>query len=139
VDDLHERAGSRRLLHMHGELRKAWCRRCDARVEWLEDLSQADPCPQCKQAGALRPDIVWFGEMPYHMDFIAKALRDAEIFISIGTSGLVYPAAGFVREAWRARRIEVNVKDSDVSNHFQDHRLGPAGVEVPRLVTELLA
>src|SRR3954454_21312371 len=95
VDDLHERAGTRRVLHMHGELKSAWCLACDARMEWEEDLGDDPPCPACGAAGRLRPDIVWFGEMPYQMERIDRALMEADLFVSIGTSGAVYPAAGF--------------------------------------------
>lgn len=138
VDDLHRRAGSRNLLHMHGELRKAWCLTCDARHEWHEDITAEAACPRCKTVADLRPDIVWFGERPYHMDEIFQALYKCEIFISIGTSGKVYPAAGFVRQAPHARKIEVNLIASDISDEFDDHRVGPASLEVPRWVAEIL-
>lgn len=138
VDNLHERAGSKRLLHMHGELNKVFCQSCDQRFPWTEDLSQTHACPKCSLTATLRPDIVWFSEMPYHMEVIGEALERAEIFISIGTSGLVYPAANFVREAWQAKRIEVNLQGTDLSREFTEHRVGPAGVEVPRLVDDLL-
>ena len=138
VDDLHERAGSAKLLHMHGSLVKALCQSCETSALWKQDLTEKDACSRCKTSGRLRPDIVWFGEMPYHMEAIYEALHAAEIFVSIGTSGKVYPAAGFAREAWQARRIEVNLQDSDVSNHFHEHRAGLASVEVPKLVEELL-
>lgn len=139
VDDLHERAGSRRLLHMHGELRKAWCLACDARAAWTAELAADTACPGCGSAGNLRPDIVWFGEMPYHMDVIQEALEDCELFIAIGTSGQVYPAAGFARWAGRARRIEVNPLATPVSADFDEHLRGPAGVTVPALVERLLS
>lgn len=138
VDDLHERAGSKKLLHMHGELLKIFCAKCGHKTEWIKDLSLDEVCARCAQAGALRPDIVWFGEIPYEMDRISQALQSADLFISIGTSGNVYPAAGFAREAWHARRIEVNLERSLVANHFHEHRLGAAGLEVPKLVDELL-
>ena len=98
VDDLHERAGASRVLHMHGEHLNAWCTACDTRSRWTGTLLDRPPCPQCGER-ALRPDVVWFGEMPYQMDRIYAALRDADLFVSIGTSGAVYPAAGFVRDA----------------------------------------
>lgn len=139
VDNLHERAGSKKLLHMHGALQSVWCQACDARKFHQTDLSLDDQCAECKVAGRLRPDIVWFGEMPYKMDRIQEALEHAEIFISIGTSGHVYPAAGFARLAWQARRIEVNLQSSQISGDFQDHRVGAAGTEVPLLVSELLS
>ena len=99
VDDLHERAGAKRLLHMHGELNSAWCRACDARMGWAGEMGHGPACPECGVAGRLRPDIVWFGEMPYEMERIDRALMDADLFVSIGTSGNVYPAAGFVQTA----------------------------------------
>ena len=139
VDNLHERAGSKDILHMHGELNSAWCRSCDHRQQWREDLSADSTCTTCNQKGNLRPDIVWFGEMPYESERTFAFLENCEIFISVGTSGVVYPAAGFAREAHRARRIEVNVQGTDISNFFHEHRLGPAGVEVPQLVKEILA
>ena len=138
VDNLHERAGSKRLLHMHGSLNQAFCQICDQRTEWIKDLSQKDSCPSCNSQGKMRPDIVWFGEMPYHMELIGEALERCELFISIGTSGVVYPAAGFAREAWKAHRIEVNLAGTEISQTFHEHRTGAAGIEVPKLVSELL-
>lgn len=141
VDDLHERAGAERLIHMHGELRSAWCTACDARTPWTDDLSHAPPCPSCGVAGALRPDIVWFGEMPYEMDRIDAALMKADLFVSIGTSGAVYPAAGFVQTAryCGARTVEINLEPSLGSTLFDESRLGKAGEMVPAFVDELLA
>ena len=140
VDDLHERAGARRLLHMHGELRSAWCLACDARLPWEEDLGHGPACPGCGAAGALRPDIVWFGEMPYEMERIDRALMAADLFVSIGTSGAVYPAAGFVQTAryCGARTIEMNLEPSLGSLHFHESRTGKAGELVPAWVEELL-
>lgn len=141
VDDLHERAGSKRLLHMHGELKRAWCLRCGARNPWHAALGDLPACPACGQAGDLRPDIVWFGEMPYAMPRIEAALLRAELFVSIGTSGNVYPAAGFVDLARQAgaKTIELNLDPSQTSHRFDESRLGPAGSLVPQLVAELLA
>jgi NAD-dependent deacetylase len=140
VDDLHERAGAARLLHMHGELKSAWCLACGARLPWEEDLGHLPPCPACGAAGALRPDIVWFGEMPYGMDRIERALMDADLFVSIGTSGNVYPAAGFVRTArYRgAKTLEMNLDPSMGSIFFEDARTGPASTLVPEWVEEML-
>ena len=98
VDDLHESAGSTRVLHMHGELRSAWCTLCDVRHPWDDTLAHRPPCPACGRP-SLRPDVVWFGELPHGMDRIESALADADLFVSIGTSGEVYPAAGFVQVA----------------------------------------
>ena len=140
VDDLHDRAGSRRMLHMHGELKSAWCLACDRRHSWAEGLLDAPSCPACGLSGHMRPDIVWFGEMPYQMDRIEAALMAADLFVSIGTSGNVYPAAGFVDLARHAgaRCIELNLDPSMTSGRFQESRLGPAGTLVPQLVDELL-
>lgn len=141
VDDLHERAGAQRLLHMHGELRSAWCLACDARIGWDEDLAQRPHCPHCGVAGRLRPDIVWFGEMPYGMDLIDRALMGADLFVSIGTSGNVYPAAGFVQTARYvgARTLEMNLEPSMASFLFDESRTGPATKLVPEWVDALLA
>ena len=140
VDDLHERAGARRLLHMHGELRSAWCLACEARLPWEDELSSGPACPACGEGGRLRPDIVWFGEMPYEMERIDRALLDADLFVSIGTSGAVYPAAGFVQTARYAgaRTLEINLEPSLGSVWFEEVRTGPAGVLVPAWVEEVL-
>ena len=140
VDDLHERAGARRLLHMHGELRSAWCLACDARAPWDSELGSGPPCPACGASGRLRPDIVWFGEMPYDMERIDRALLDSDLFVSIGTSGAVYPAAGFVQTARYAgaRTLELNLEPSLGSVLFDEARTGPAGVLVPEWVEEVL-
>lgn len=138
VDHLHRRAGSKNLLHMHGRLDRVFCHFCDERWEWTENLATDEPCLHCNRSGGVRPDIVWFGEMPYHMDEIYEALDKADYFISIGTSGLVYPAAGFVQIAWKARKIEFNVKETGISPAFHDHRIGPASEEVSKWVDELL-
>ncbi|MBL9145405.1 MAG: NAD-dependent protein deacylase [Verrucomicrobiaceae bacterium] len=140
VDDLHERSGSPQVIHVHGELLKIRCTRCHAVHHWTEDITPNLACASCQTAGRLRPDIVWFGEMPYHMDAIYDELAAAQVFIAIGTSGKVYPAAGFVIEAARcgARTIECNLEPSDVSSVFDEHRIGPAGVIAPALVDQLL-
>ncbi len=140
VDDLHERAGSTNLIHMHGELKSAWCRACDARMKWEEDLGDGPSCRACTMAGTLRPDIVWFGEMPYRMDEIYAALAACDLFVSIGTSGAVYPAAGFVRQAREmgAQTLEINMEPSEGSLWFHDARHGAAGELVPAWVNEIL-
>jgi NAD-dependent deacetylase len=140
VDDLHERARARRLLHMHGELKSAWCRACDARMKWESGMGEGPVCPDCGFAGALRPDIVWFGEMPYEMDRIDRALMNADLFVSIGTSGNVYPAAGFVQTARHvgARTLEMNLEPSLGSYLFDESRTGAAGLLVPSWVEEVL-
>ncbi|NML10175.1 NAD-dependent deacylase [Sphingobium sp. AR-3-1] len=140
VDDLHERAGARRLIHMHGELKSALCAACGKATPWAEPLPPGAPCEGCHQP-ALRPDIVFFGEMPYEMDRIDAAVRDADLFVSIGTSGAVYPAAGFVQTARHvgARTLELNLDPSAGSIYFHETRLGPASALVPDLVRDLLA
>jgi NAD-dependent deacetylase len=140
VDDLHERAGATRLIHMHGEHLNAWCTACDIRSRWIAPLLDRPPCPACGAAGALRPDIVWFGEMPYRMEEIYHALNHADLFVSIGTSGAVYPAAGFVREARAAgaATLELNLEPSEGSHWFDEARHGPASVLVPAWVEEML-
>ena len=139
VDDLHERGGARRVLHMHGEHLNAWCRACDKRPRWTGPLIERPPCPLCGEK-ALRPDVVWFGEMPYRMEEIYGALRGADLFVSIGTSGAVYPAAGFVRNARElgARTLELNLEESQGSRWFHESRLGPATETVPAWVEEML-
>ena len=141
VDDLHERAGSRRLLHMHGELAKGWCLVCDERFAWTGNMGEGARCSLCSASGQVRPDIVWFGEMPYEMDRIDEALRNADLFVSIGTSGAVYPAAGFVQTAryCGAQTLEMNLDPSLGSTFFDESRIGPAGRLVPEWVDEVLA
>lgn len=140
VDDLHERAGARRVLHMHGEHLNAWCTACGLRSPWTGPLIDRPPCPQCGEA-ALRPDVVWFGEVPYHMEVIFAALRMADLFVSIGTSGAVYPAAGFVRDArdLGAATLELNLEPSQGTLWFDEARHGPATEVVPAWVEEVLA
>tara|TARA_R110002072_G_scaffold138109_9_gene281256 strand:- start:1701 stop:2414 length:714 start_codon:yes stop_codon:yes gene_type:complete len=140
VDDLHERAGASGVLHMHGSHLDAWCTACDARHRWSGTLAENPPCPACG-APALRPDVVWFGEMPYGMERIYAALREADLFVSVGTSGAVYPAAGFVQDASElgARTLELNLERSQGSHRFDESRQGPATQLVPQWVDELLA
>jgi NAD-dependent deacetylase len=139
VDDLHERGGSARVLHMHGELKSALCTSCETRAPWLGTMIERPPCPVCR-APTLRPDVVWFGEMPYQMGRIYQALETCDLFVSIGTSGAVYPAAGFVQEARAsgARTLELNLEPSEGSRLFHESRLGPASVVVPEWVEEVL-
>jgi NAD-dependent deacetylase len=140
VDDLHERAGSVRLLHMHGELNAALCAACGERRAWSGDLPPGTPCPVC-HAPALRPDIVFFGEMPYDMERIDAALTRADLFVSIGTAGAVYPAAGFVHTARQqgTASLELNLEPSAGSGLFDECRHGPATDVVPAWVDQLLA
>ena len=142
VDALHERAGSRNVIHMHGTLDGALCAGCGRR--WRFEgaaMTEADVCPGCGRAGGVRPDVVWFGEVPHRMDEILDALARCDLFVAIGTSGAVYPAAGFVAEAARAgaRTLEINLERSDVSALFDETRRGKAGETVPAWVGEALA
>ena len=165
VDDLHDRAGSRNLIHMHGELRRALCLACGARPPWEgespgrvpppsdpgltgeprakavhRDLLHRPPCPECGER-MLRPDVVWFGEMPYGLDRIEQAVVACDVFVSIGTSGAVYPAAGYVAlaAAFGARTVELNLEPSDAAVPFDDARAGRASELVPAWVEEVLA
>lgn len=139
VDDLHERAGSVRLLHMHGELKSALCAACGVREPWGDALPPESECPNCGMLG-MRPDIVFFGEMPYQMERIEAALAQADLFVSIGTSGAVYPAAGFVQTARHhgAATLEINLDPSQGSLWFGESRMGRAGELVPLWVDEML-
>lgn len=141
VDDLHESAGSRKLAHMHGELNSALCEACGTRCRWSGDMTIDSRCGTCGTAGRLRPDVVWFGEMPYHMDAIYRALATADLFVAIGTSGHVYPAAQFVEEARAAgaRTIELNVAESENADAFDERIIGRATETVPAFVDRLLA
>ncbi|MBC7951151.1 MAG: NAD-dependent protein deacylase [Rhodospirillaceae bacterium] len=141
IDDLHERAGSTQLVHMHGELLKVRCLRCDDIMPWARDVTMDTPCPQCRRAGGIRPHVVWFGEMPLEMDRIGDALDGCVLFVSIGTSGHVYPAAGFVaavRQRGLAHTVELNLDPSDGASLFNEAQYGPASELVPEFVDELL-
>lgn len=140
VDDLHERAGSRNLVHMHGELARARCTACGARPPWQGDLAGQPPCPVCAER-TLRPDVVWFGELPYELDRIEQAIVASDVFVSVGTSGAVYPAAGYVAlaGAFGARTIELNLEPSDALVPFDEARAGRAGDLVPAWVDEMVA
>lgn len=141
VDDLHERGGAKSVIHMHGELKSLHCQFC--RHQWCFDgLTASDmACPSCEKSGGPRPDIVWFGEMPYFMDDIEMAIAGCDIFVSIGTSGAVYPAAGFVQMARSLgkKTLELNLERSEGSHHFHETRLGAAGTIVPAWVDEILS
>lgn len=137
VDDLHERAGSQRLLHMHGELMRVRCQACDSSHEYRGDVHVDSVCDVCAEAGDLRPDVVWFGEMPLHMDLIAAALSQCDLFVSIGTSGQVYPAAGFAAQAaqYGARTVEINLEQTAA---FDEGYYGLASEQVPLFFRRLL-
>jgi NAD-dependent deacetylase len=139
VDDLHERAGAKRLIHMHGEHLNAWCTACDTRSPWRGTLADRPPCPAC-DASALRPNVVWFGEMPYRVDEIEAALARCDLFVSVGTSGAVYPAAGYVQTAryHGAQTLELNMEPTQGSIHFDRSRMGKASDLVPAWVEEML-
>lgn len=142
VDDLHERAGSQKLIHMHGELRKVSCTACSSVFPWQEDLSVETACPHCAAVGHMRPHIVWFGEMPLGLDTIFAALARVDLFLCIGTSGVVYPAAGFAAQATKragCRLVEMNLESTAISSHFHEHIIGPSAVELPKLVDQWLS
>jgi NAD-dependent deacetylase len=140
VDNLHERAGSENLIHMHGELGKVRCQHSGKVYDWLDDLDTGTVCDCCKKAGNLRPHIVWFGEMPLLMDTIYNALEECDLFISIGTSGQVYPAAGFVEVARQvgAKTVELNLDPTSNSEMFHKSFNGLASEIVPQFVEGLL-
>lgn len=141
IDDLHERAGSTRLIHMHGELLKIRCRHCSIPRRWTADLDISQPCPDCGRTGTLRPHVVWFGEMPLEMENILAALDDCALFVSIGTSGHVYPAAGFVaavRRRGKAHTVELNLEPSEGACLFHESRSGPASELVPAFIEQLI-
>jgi len=139
IDDLHERAGSRDVVHVHGELRSALCTTCGARSPHTASLADEPPCPGCATP-TLRPDVVWFGEVPYELGRIERALETADRFVSIGTSGAVYPAAGFVQvaRAAGARTLELNLEPSEGTDFFHEARHGRAGELVPAWVDQVL-
>ncbi|WP_420138719.1 NAD-dependent deacylase [Sphingomonas sp.] len=141
VDDLHERAGARRLIHIHGELLSSLCQSCGARAAFAGSMLDDPACAACGHTAALRPDIVFFGEIPYRMEEIEDALMQADLFVSIGTSGAVYPAAGFVRiaRAAGAETLELNLEPSAGSSLFDDAEHGPATHTVPAWVDRILS
>ncbi|PZL87641.1 NAD-dependent protein deacylase [Pantoea sp. ARC270] len=140
IDNLHERAGNSRVLHMHGELLKVRCVTSGQVIEWSDDITPDDRCTCCQFPSALRPHVVWFGEMPLGMEQIYQALEQADYFIAIGTSGHVYPAAGFVHEArlQGAHTVELNLEPSQVGNEFAERHYGLASEVVPEFVHKLL-
>lgn len=141
IDDLHEQAGSRAVHHMHGELLRALCAGCGSRTVWREDMGTGTICPGCGRAGAMRPDVVWFGEMPYGLDAIEAALEESDLFVAIGTSGAVYPAAGYAAQAraWGLQTCEINLEPSDNAHVFGERLYGPASEMVPAFVAQILA
>ncbi len=141
IDPLHEMAGTRRLIHMHGEILQSLCNRCGERERRQDDLSITLVCKACGKPGGMRPDVVWFGEMPYRMEEITQALEHCDLFLSIGTSGSVYPAAGFVMEARSAgaHTVELNLEPSEGVSMFAQAIHGLATKVVPAFVDELLS
>ena len=141
IDDLHERAGSRKLIHMHGELGRALCQDCGQSSAWVADITVQSGCPACGAKGRLRPDVVWFGEMPYSMEEIGGVLARCDLFVAIGTSGSVYPAAGFVQEARAAGAvtIELNLKCAGWASRFDEQMEGLATQVVPAFVERILS
>ncbi len=137
IDDLHERGGSKNVIHMHGELLKMFCTECGKKFDIRKDLTVESKCESCANTGSLRPDIVWFGEIPYHMDEIMVFCERADLFISIGTSGHVYPAAGLCDIAASSYKIEINADVTLTSDRFDKNIIGLASVEVPKLIAEL--
>lgn len=140
IDNLHERAGSERVIHMHGELLKVRCSMSGQILDWTEDVKPGDRCHCCQFPAVLRPHVVWFGEMPLQMDEIYQAIEQADYFVAIGTSGHVYPAAGFVHEAklQGAHTVELNLEPSQVGSEFEEKKYGPASQVVPLYVRTFL-
>lgn len=141
IDDLHERGGSNDVIHMHGALTESLCTACSDVRTWHEDMTLDSACPQCKGVGCIRPNVVWFGEMPYHMERIEDVLPGAALFVSIGTSGAVFPAAGYVAacKQFGIPTLELNLEPSDTAGLFDEGRYGPATEVVPAWVEDVLA
>ncbi len=140
IDNLHERAGTENLIHMHGELLNLRCTTSGQVFKQYQPVQPDIRCQCCDHSGTLRPDIVWFGEVPMQMDLIYDALERCDLFLSIGTSGHVYPAAGFVEIANSvgAETVEINLEPSKKQSAFDRHIYGPATREVPGFVDTLL-
>jgi NAD-dependent deacetylase len=141
IDNLHELGGSENIIHMHGELLKMRCTQSYEVFDIREDITEEMQCSCCDLAGTLRPHIVWFGEMPFYMDEIQKKLESCDIFLSIGTSGQVYPAAMFVqlvKQQDNRLAIEFDIENTSSSIHFDEHKLGKASVEIPKYVANIL-
>ena len=136
IDDLHERAGSTGVIHMHGQIMQALCAACDHRWPAPLAMQPTDPCPACA-APATRPDVVWFGEVPYDMERIAEVVAASDLFVAIGTSAEVYPAAGLVELA-AGDTLEINLAPSARANAFDRHIYGPASEVVPEWVATLI-
>lgn len=139
IDDLHERAGSKNLLHMHGELLKCRCLHCGHVTRCEMVITVADRCDQCQTIGGLRPHVVWFGESPFYLNDIAQRLAQCDLFIAIGTSGNVYPAAGFVQlaNAAGAHTVELNLEPTKTGSSFKEQLHGPASELVPKYLSRI--
>ncbi|MDR2367008.1 MAG: NAD-dependent deacylase [Deltaproteobacteria bacterium] len=140
VDNLHELAGSRQVCHMHGRLNAAKCDHCGARFDWVKDLGVEDVCPDCQTKGLLRPDVVWFEEVPYYLEEIQEMLYQSDTFVSIGTSGVVYPAASYLTVAKNRglQTVEINLAPTVSASYFDRTFYGPATKAVPAWVDEVL-
>lgn len=140
VDNLHERAGSTNVVHIHGEILKARCTSCASVTQWEEQITQMSKCPNCRTVGKMRVHVVWFGEMPFALDEINEELKTCDLFVSIGTSGTVYPAAGFVETARGvgAHTVELNLEPSQGQSLFREKSYGPASVVVPQFVQRFM-
>jgi NAD-dependent deacetylase len=140
VDDLHEKGGSQQVCHTHGSMLLAKCDACDHKFDWLNDLTPQDLCPSCQAKGQIRPDVVWFEEMPYHLELIEKNLLKAHLFVSIGTSGAVYPAASYLRLAKSngAQALEINLAPTEAAGLYDRGLYGPASETVPNWVNEVI-
>ncbi|PPR60184.1 MAG: NAD-dependent protein deacylase [Alphaproteobacteria bacterium MarineAlpha3_Bin7] len=140
IDNLHEAAGTKNLIHMHGELLKARCANCGLVLGWEKPLGEGEKCPDCHQK-TLRPHVVWFGEMPLMMDTIDQLLSDCNLFLSIGTSGNVYPASGFVQVAnsCGSHTVEINLEPSEGASLFKESKYGVATKLVPDFVDTLIS
>ena len=140
IDNLHEKAGAPNVIHMHGESLRYWCVTCGYKQAWDQPFDAVTACAACAKTGGLRPDVVWFGEMPYHMSVIESALRNSALFVSIGTSGNVYPASGFVRLAKQsgAETLELNLEPSEGAQYFDRSQNGLASQIVPEWVKSII-
>ncbi len=141
VDTLHEKAGSKNVYHMHGKIDEAICLNCGHILKSDDDVDTSTICPHCTMAGFMKPNIVFFGEMPLYMPEIEKKLRECDLFISVGTSGVVYPAAGFVYTAkyYGADTIEFNLEKTSNNCLFDEHIFGKCTNTLPEFVEKLLS
>ena len=140
VDTLHEKAGNKNVFHIHGQINQDVCLNCGNVIETWDDMSTEDICPNCRVQGMMKPNIVFFGENLLYMDKVDRLLQTCDLFISVGTSGVVYPAAGFVQIAkmYGADTVEINLEETSNNYLFDRHITGKAGTELPKLVEELL-